>query len=146
MTLGALVVLCGVIAGAAAAVTGFGIGSLLTPVFAARLGTGVAIAAVAIPHAIGSFQRFWILRRRVDRRVLLSFGLASALGGLAGALGHARLSNQGLSIVFGSLLVLAGISELTGWMRRVRWGRGAAWIAGALSGVLGGLVGNQGGI
>ena len=67
-------------------------------------------------------------------------------GGLAGALGHARLSNQGLSIVFGSLLVLAGISELTGWMRRVRWGRGAAWIAGALSGVLGGLVGNQGGI
>ncbi|HEV3486051.1 MAG TPA: TSUP family transporter, partial [Vicinamibacterales bacterium] len=36
--------------------------------------------------------------------------------------------------------------ELTGWVQRVRWGRGAAWVAGALSGMLGGLVGNQGGI
>jgi uncharacterized membrane protein YfcA len=31
-------------------------------------------------------------------------------------------------------------------MERVHWGRRAAWIAGAASGVLGGLVGNQGGI
>ena len=31
-------------------------------------------------------------------------------------------------------------------MRRIHWGRSAAWVAGALSGVLGGLVGNQGGI
>jgi uncharacterized membrane protein YfcA len=30
-------------------------------------------------------------------------------------------------------------------MERVRWGR-AAWVAGAISGALGGLVGNQGGI
>jgi uncharacterized membrane protein YfcA len=44
------------------------------------------------------------------------------------------------------LLIAAGISELTGWIQRVRWGRRAAWIAGGLSGALGGLVGNQGGI
>jgi uncharacterized protein len=31
-------------------------------------------------------------------------------------------------------------------MRLVRWGSVAAWVAGALSGALGGLVGNQGGI
>jgi uncharacterized membrane protein YfcA len=31
-------------------------------------------------------------------------------------------------------------------MEHVRWGRRAAWLAGAVSGVLGGLVGNQGGI
>jgi hypothetical protein len=44
------------------------------------------------------------------------------------------------------LLILAGVSELSGWMQRVHWGRRAAWIAGALSGGFGGLVGNQGGI
>ena len=44
------------------------------------------------------------------------------------------------------LLLLAGISELTGWIQRVRWGRREAWVAGALSGAFGGLVGNQGGI
>lgn len=49
-------------------------------------------------------------------------------------------------MVFGFLLVLAATSELTGWRQRVRWGRRAAWAAGALSGALGGLVGNQGGI
>jgi len=49
-------------------------------------------------------------------------------------------------VVFGFLLVLAATSELTGWRQRVRWGRRAAWAAGALSGALGGLVGNQGGI
>jgi uncharacterized membrane protein YfcA len=31
-------------------------------------------------------------------------------------------------------------------MRRVRWGHASAWVAGALSGALGGMVGNQGGI
>jgi len=31
-------------------------------------------------------------------------------------------------------------------MRRVHWGRHSAWAAGALSGALGGMVGNQGGI
>jgi uncharacterized membrane protein YfcA len=31
-------------------------------------------------------------------------------------------------------------------MRRVRWGRRSAWVAGAVSGALGGMVGNQGGI
>src|SRR5438034_6568584 len=31
-------------------------------------------------------------------------------------------------------------------VERVRWGRRAAWIAGVVSGALGGLVGNQGGI
>jgi uncharacterized protein len=134
------------LAGALAAVAGFGIGSLLTPAFAFETGTNLAVAAVAIPHLDGSAQRYWMLRRHVDRRMLLGFGLASAAGGLAGALAHTWLESRALGIVFGLLLVLAAIAEFTGWMERVRWGRRAAWFAGAVSGGLGGLVGNQGGI
>jgi uncharacterized membrane protein YfcA len=135
-----------VVAAAIAAVTGFGIGSLLTPVLALRAGARLAVAATAIPHFVGTLQRFWFLRRHVERRVLLGFGIASAAGGLTGALLQARASNRVLGVVFGALLVLAGISEITGWISRLHWGRRAAWIAGALSGGLGGLVGNQGGI
>ncbi|HSQ28486.1 MAG TPA: sulfite exporter TauE/SafE family protein [Gemmatimonadaceae bacterium] len=141
-----LVALVGVLAGGVASIAGFGIGSLLTPLLALRVGTQLAVAAVAIPHVIGTIQRFWKLRRHVDRRVLLGFGITSAAGGLIGALLHSQASSRSLAIVFGVLLVLAGVSELTGWIQRVRWGRHAAWIAGALSGALGGLVGNQGGI
>jgi uncharacterized membrane protein YfcA len=142
----ALVALVGLIAAGVASVTGFGIGSLLTPVLAIQTGTKLAVAAIAVPHAVGTAQRFWLLRRYVDRRVLLGFGLASAAGGLAGALVHVWVSSRALAIVFGVVVMLAGVSELTGWMRRVRWGHGAAWVAGATSGALGGMVGNQGGI
>lgn len=135
-----------VLAGAIAAVSGFGIGSLLTPTLALATGTKVAVAAIAIPHFVATVQRFWMLRRHVDRRVLLGFGIASGVGGLLGALAHGRAESGVLTMVFGVLLILAAVSQLTGWMERVRWGRSGAWVAGALSGVLGGLVGNQGGI
>ena len=141
-----LLAFASLLAGAVAAVTGFGIGSLLTPVLALRTGTKLAVAAVAIPHFVGTLLRFWILRKHVDRRVVLGFGITSAIGGLIGALLNSWASSRALGIVFGLLLVLAGLTELTGWVRRVRWGRSAAWIAGALSGLLGGMVGNQGGI
>ena len=141
-----LLVAAGIVAGAIAAVSGFGIGSLLTPVLALQVGTKLAVAAVAIPHAIGTALRFLLLRRHVEWRVVRSFGISSAVGGLAGAVLQTLASSRTLGVVFGVLLILAGTSELTGWMQRVHWGRTAAWVAGTLSGVLGGLVGNQGGI
>lgn len=136
----------GVLAGLIAAVSGFGIGSILTPIIALRVDARLAIAAVSIPHLIGTAQRFWVIRHEVDRRLLLEFGIASAVGGLAGALMHGQLSSRRLTIVFGCLLLFTATAELTGWMRRVHWGRSFGWVAGALSGFLGGLVGNQGSV
>lgn len=144
--LGLALGVAGLAAGAIASVAGFGIGSLLTPVLALETGTRLAVAAVAIPHLIGTAQRFWLLRRHVDRRILLGFGVTSAVGGLGGALLQSVAGGRALSLVFGVAVGMAGVAELTGWMRRVRWGRRAAWLAGLVSGLLGGLVGNQGGI
>ena len=142
----ALLAAVSVTAGAVAAVTGFGIGSLLTPAFALSVDTRVAVAAVAIPHVVGTSVRFWLLRGGIDRRVLWSFGLASAAGGLAGAALYSVASNRWLNVVFGLLLLFAAASEGTGRARRLRSRGWGAWAAGALSGLLGGLVGNQGGI
>jgi uncharacterized membrane protein YfcA len=146
MLFGVLLAAVAVIAGGVAAVAGFGIGSLLTPTLALATGTKLAVAAISIPHLVGTAQRFWMLRRHVDRRVLWSFGVTSAIGGLLGALAHTRTSSRALAAVFGVLLIIAGVTELTGWIEHVRWGRRAAWVAGAVSGALGGMVGNQGGI
>lgn len=134
------------VAGGIASVTGFGVGSILTPLVALRTGLPLAVALVSLPHLFATAQRFWMLRAHVDRRLLLSFGITSAAGGLLGAFLLRDLSSDTLARVFGFVVLLGGVAELTGWMRRVRWNRTAAWIAGGLSGVLGGLVGNQGSV
>ncbi|HMJ83259.1 MAG TPA: TSUP family transporter [Vicinamibacterales bacterium] len=100
------------IAGAVAAVAGFGIGSLLTPLLAMSVGTKIAVATISVPHFIGTAIRFWRMRADTDRRVLWSFG----------------------------------ISGLSGLAERMRFHGAVAWTAGAVSGLFGGLVGNQGGI
>jgi uncharacterized protein len=141
-----LIVIAGFAAGGVASVAGFGIGSLLTPVFVTQVATQVAVAAVSIPHVVGTAARFWLLRGQVDRHLLVRFGLTSAAGGLTGALLQARTGSAGLTILFGSLLLFVAASELTGLSKRMRFRGAAAWIAGALSGLLGGMVGNQGGI
>jgi uncharacterized membrane protein YfcA len=134
------------LAGAIAAVTGFGIGSLMTPVLALQVDTRLAVAAVSIPHLIGTSLRFALMHGGVDRRVLWSFGLTSAAGGLAGAMLYGAATNRWLTVVFGILLLFAAFSEISGLARRMRFRGWVAWAAGALSGLLGGLVGNQGGI
>jgi uncharacterized membrane protein YfcA len=138
--------LLAVLAGGVAGVAGFGIGSILTPALALAVGTNVAVAVVALPHVAATAVRLWALRRDVDGAVMRTFGVASALGGVAGAVGHSVFDSPVLSLVLGLLLVLAGSLELTGLARRVRLGGSASIAAGALSGLFGGLVGNQGGI
>jgi uncharacterized protein len=133
-------------AGSVAAIAGFGIGSLLTPVFALHSPLKLAVAAVAIPHLLATSVRLWMLRAHIDRTLLLTFGLTSAAGGLIGALLYSAAGNPVLTTVFGSALVLTAMLELTGAARRIRLRGAAAWIAGAASGLLGGMVGNQGGI
>ena len=113
---------------------------------ALQVDTRLAVAAVSIPHLIGTSLRFALMHGGVDRRVLWSFGITSAAGGLAGALLYNAASSRWLTILFGVLLLFAAVSEVTGLARRMRFRGWVAWIAGALSGMLGGLVGNQGGI
>ena len=103
-----------VLSGATASVAGFGIGSLLTPLLAAEVGTSVAVAAVAIPHAAATALRLWRLRADVDVAVLRRFGLVSAAGGLGGALLYARLGGRALTLALGALLVLTAVAGLTG--------------------------------
>ena len=122
-----IIAIASIVAGAVAAVAGFGIGSILTPLMALRADTKAAVAAVSVPHLIGTFLRFWRLRRHVDRGVFWAFGVTSAVGGLIGALLHNLANSPVLSAIFGALLVFAGISGLT-WVVR----KDAPWPEGSL--------------
>ena len=146
MLLQVLITIAAILAGGIASIAGFGIGSVLTPLLAVHVGTKLAVAAVSVPHLIATALRFALIREHVDKRVFLSFGLTSAAGGLVGALLHAKFSGAILSYILGALLVFAGVMGITGWSSKLRFEGAAVWIAGALSGIFGGLVGNQGGI
>jgi uncharacterized membrane protein YfcA len=142
-----LVVPVAIFAGGVAALSGFGIGSLLTPLLAIEFGTKTAVLLVAIPHASATALRLWMLRAAVDRRVLLTFGAASAAGGLVGALFLTVFASRTMGIILGVLLVVSGVTGLTGLSQRLRIPPGPwAVAAGMVSGAFGGLVGNQGGV
>ena len=142
----ALLFIAAILGGAIAALSGFGIGSVLTPLLALSVGTKQAVVAVSIPHLVATAIRFWNLRHMVNRHLLANFGIASAAGGLLGAWLRSRFSSPLLAYILGGLLVFAGFMGLTGLSKKMRFGKKIAWLGGTLSGLLGGLVGNQGGI
>lgn len=138
--------LLAVAGGAVAAVSGFGIGSLLTPFLLISFPAAEAVAIVSVPHAVATSVRLWRLRRDIDRPTFRQFGIASAAGGLVGAALQPVLGSGALTLVLAVLLLAAGGSELL--RRPVPLPATPFWrlAGGTLSGVFGGLVGNQGGI
>jgi uncharacterized membrane protein YfcA len=140
------VFLLSVLSGGTAALAGFGIGSLLTPLLAAQYGTATAVAAVAIPHAAATALRCWRLRGNIDRSIVRGFGLLSATGGLLGALLYTRFSNEALTLTLGLLLVSTSIATLADLPGRLHVTGPVVGVFGLLSGLFGGLAGNQGGL
>jgi len=141
-----IVFVAGILSGVTAAIAGFGIGSLMTPLFAAQLGVSLAVAAVSIPHAIATAVRCWRLRRAISWPIVRTFGVLSAAGGLLGALLYTRVGSRALEITLGILLVATAIAALSDWTRRWKPRGIVAQTLGFLSGLFGGMAGNQGGL
>jgi len=129
-----------------AALSGFGIGSILTPLLATQIDIKLAVAAISVPHLIATFLRLWMLREYVNKGVFVRFGIFSAAGSVIGALFHARANDPLLVWVLAALLMCVGLTGLTSWAQGFKISLRWSWLAGITSGGLGGLVGNQGGI
>lgn len=142
----AMVFVAGILSGATAAIAGFGIGSILTPLLLGRLGAFLAVAAVSIPHAIATAVRCWRLRRAISWPVVRTFGVLSAAGGLVGALLYTRVGSRALEITLGILLVATAAAALSDWTQRWKPHGLVAQTLGFLSGLFGGMAGNQGGL
>lgn len=142
----AAVFVVGVLSGATAAVVGFGIGSLLTPLLLTRLTPTIAIAVVAIPHLIATAVRMVQHRRATNRDVVVKFGVPSAVGGAAGAWLQSSLAESWLFIILGVLLIATALANLTRGFGGWKPAASGAMVLGLLVGAFGGLVGNQGGL
>lgn len=158
----ALIIVC-IAALAASALTlfsGFGLGTLLTPVFALFFPIEAAVAMTALVHLANNLFKLGLVGRHAVWNVVLRFGLPAAAAAFAGAgllvyvsdlaplasyevLG-AQHAIEPVKLVVGLLITMFAVlefsprfAELTVPIKHMPWG-------GVLSGFFGGLSGNQG--
>jgi len=148
---------------AAAALTlfsGFGLGTLLMPVFAIFFPLPVAVAATAVVHLANNLFKLVLVGRDADWRVVVRFGIPAALAALAGAallqaaavlpvLLEYRLGERICQVTVLKLGLAVIILGFVAYEFHPRWSQvafDAKWLpwGGALAGFFGGLSGLQG--
>jgi hypothetical protein len=126
--------------------TGFGLGTILTPVFLLFYDVKIAILIVAIVHLLNNLTKASIFRRDIDFTLLKRFGIVTLIGAFAGSLLQGAIDSAHVKIVLGIALIFLGIKEISGFSEKMRLPRRIDFMGGFLSGLLGGLVGNQGAV
>jgi uncharacterized membrane protein YfcA len=142
--------------------TGFGLGTLLLPVFAAWLPVETAVSLTAVVHLANNLMKVGVIGRHADRATLFQFGVPAVFGALIGAQGMVTLAQMpgtwtyalplewGTAqmtpvklLVGGMMLAMAALELMP---RFQQWAVPPQWVSvgGLLSGLLGGLTGHQG--
>jgi uncharacterized membrane protein YfcA len=140
--------------------SGFGLGTVLMPVFALFFPVPLAIAATAVVHFANNIFKFGLMARQADWKVVARFGIPAACTAVLGAallsvfdhmpalgryaVGGVTFEPSVVKGVIGLTIMLFALLEL--WPRFQALALPAGWLplGGALSGFFGGLSGNQG--
>ena len=141
--------------------SGFGLGTLLLPVFALFFPAEMAVVATAMVHGANNVFKVSLLGRYADRDVVLKFGLPAIIAAILGALLLGWLSRSGTSMTvevnetayfnitpvklsIGLLMIGFALFELLPRFRSLQFERKYLPLGGTLSGFFGGLSGHQG--
>jgi len=140
--------------------SGFGLGTILMPVFALFFPVPLAIAATAIVHFANNLFKLGLMAKQADWRVVARFSMPAAVAAMVGAgllnlfdrlpvlanytLGGSIFEVTVVKAVIGLVIVVFALLEL--WPRFQALAFPPRWLplGGALSGFFGGLSGNQG--
>ncbi len=141
--------------------SGFGLGTMMLPVFALFFPAEVAVVATAMVHGANNVFKASLLGRQADREVVLKFGLpaiaAAVLGALA--LGYVAQSDSSVTLVYsdetvseitpvkliiGVAMMVFALFELLPRFRSLEFDRRYLPLGGVLSGFFGGFSGHQG--
>ena len=142
--------------------SGFGLGTILMPVFAVFFPVEIAIALTGVVHFTTNLFKLTIVGRKAVKPVLLKFGIPAILASLAGAwllirlttlprvfgyhLGNTGFDVTPIKLVVAILLLLFSLVEIIPRTRNVRFAHNQLVWGGILSGFFGGLSGFQGAI
>jgi len=140
--------------------SGFGLGTILTPIFGIFFPLNIAVALTGIVHLLNNLFKLTLLGKNASRELVLRFGIPSVAGGFIGALVLAALSQLPilftweccgktlevtlLKLAIAVLMIGFALMEILPVLKNVNFaGRHLTW-GGLLSGFFGGLSGHQG--
>jgi uncharacterized membrane protein YfcA len=141
--------------------SGFGLGTLMLPVFALFFPIEMAVVATALVHGANNLFKVSLLGRHADREVVLKFGLTAIFAAVLGAMtlaGLVRLNARmgiavnetvvsevtAVKLMIGFLMIGFALFELLPMFRKLEFDRRYLPLGGLLSGFFGGLSGHQG--
>ena len=140
--------------------SGFGLGTLLMPVFALFFPVEMAVAATAIVHFANNIFKIGAVGRHADRALVLQFGIPAILAAFAGAFALGYLAQTGemarysvgpltgvvtpTKLVMGALILVFALFDLLPMLRDLRFSSRHLILGGILSGFFGGFSGHQG--
>lgn len=140
--------------------SGFGLGTMLLPVFAIFFPLDLSVAMTAIVHLLNNLFKLALVGRQADRKAVARFGLPAVLAAIAGAkflvmasalppvliyplMGRLyTVTPVGLMIAI--LMFAFVLLEVIPALKRIQFGPEYLAVGGFLSGFFGGLSGHQG--
>ena len=142
--------------------SGFGLGTILLPVFGLFFPINMAIALTGVVHLLNNLFKTGLVGKHADRQTLLKFGVPAIIGGFFGAIllgylsglpslfdwrmGEKEISITPIKFVIGLLLLFFAIYDLIPKLKNLSFPEKYLPIGGILSGFFGGLSGMQGAI
>lgn len=140
--------------------SGFGLGTLLLPVFALFFPVEIAIILTAIVHFLTNIFKLTLLGRKANRSVILKFGIPAILFAFGGAYVLSLIAFSDplyiysvagktfqitpIKLVIGFLLGVFALFDMVPSLTRINLNQKYIPVGGMLSGFFGGLSGHQG--
>lgn len=126
--------------------TGFGVGTIMMPVMALFFDVKVAIFLAAIVHFFNYMSRLALYRSEINWRIIQRFGVVSIVGAFIGSYAQSYLDSTWLKIGVGLFLTTYALLSLIPNDLKFKLPNSVDFVGGFLSGLIGGLIGNQGAI
>lgn len=142
--------------------SGFGLGTILAPVFAIFFPIDIAIALTGVVHFSNNLFKITLIGKKSDKAVLLKFGIPAIISSFIGAwlllrisvlpsMFHYQIEEKEfvitpVKLIIAVLLIIFSILEIAPSAQKIQFGKDKLILGGVLSGFFGGLTGIQGAI
>lgn len=140
--------------------SGFGLGTILTPVLMIFFPVEVAIALTGVVHFFNNVFKLFLVGRHANRDVLIRFGIPSVIAAILGSWLLLNMSDlqplfsykafgreievYPVKFIISVLLIFFASMDLIPFFSKLQFGKDKLPLGGVLSGFFGGLSGNQG--